>query len=600
VLSFTPPLRDLGFALDVIGLEDLLELPAFAHVDRATVGSLLEQFGRLMADQWGDLPQPADRFGVRVDHDRNTTVIAPGFAEAYGALVAGGWMAVSAPAEHGGGGFPQTVGLAMTEMMGSACIALQLCPMLSQAAIEAIATQGTPAQQERYLGKLISGEWSGTMQLSEPDAGSDVGALRTRAVQAPDGTWRITGQKIYITWGEHELTENIVHVVLARRDGAPAGTKGISCFIVPRRIVDADGSPGDRNDVRVVSVEHKMGIHASPTCVLAYGDSGDGAVAELIGEVDAGMKTMFVMMNNARLSVGQQGVAIAERAYQLAVSHALGRVQGRTLTGADTIVGHPDVARMLMLMRSQLDAARMLVYLNARAIDEAHHAAGDAKAVAQERADLLTPLSKGWCTDLGVELTSLGVQIHGGMGFCEDTGAAQLYREARVLPIYEGTNGIQALDLVNRKLPMRGGAVVREVLSEIDAVAGELIALAPTDADLAMLGTRLRSAASAAADASGWLLDALRRAVADAHTGATPYLRLLATVVGGALMARQALHAMHLAATAGDDDGYLAAKRASAVFFGAQVLPAVHSLAAQVTAGSSSTLAIAPELLAPR
>ena len=592
--SFTPPVLDIGFALDVVGLDELITLPAFAHVEKAMVRSLIEQFGKLMAEQWGDLNQPADRAGVSVDHETGTVRLAPGFADAYRALVDGGWTAVAAPLEHGGGGFPHTVGLALAEMMGSACMSLQLCPMLSQAAIEAIGAQGTPAQQERYLARLVSGEWSGTMQLTEPDAGSDVGALHTRAVPMPDGTWRITGQKIYITWGEHDMAENIVHVVLARREGAPPGTKGISCFIVPRRLVGADGSLGARNDIRVVSVEHKMGIHASPTCVMALGDGGEGAVAELIGEVDAGMRTMFIMMNNARVAVGQQGVAIGERAYQLAVEHALNRVQGRTLTGAPTIVGHPDVARMLMLMRSQLDAARLLVFLNARAIDEARHAEGDARRAAQERADLLTPLTKSWCTDLGVELTSIGVQIQGGMGYTEDTGAAQLYRDARILPIYEGTNGIQALDLLNRKLPMRNGDVVHEVLGEIRSVVARL----ESSPALAPLGPPLRAAVDTAESVSAWMIDRLKSAPADAQAGATPYCRLLATVVGGGLMARQALLAAERAHDHGDADGRLAARQASTAFFAAHVLPGVGALAAQATAGAAPTLALAPELFA--
>ncbi len=595
--SFTPPVRDLALALDVVGLDDVIALPAFGHVDRSTVHSLLEEFGRLMADQWGDLNQPADRAGVRVDPSTATVAIAPGFHEAYRALVEGGWTAVSAPQEHGGGGFPHVAGMALAEMMGSACMSLQLCPMLTQAAIEAIGNHGTPAQQERYLSRLVTGEWSGTMQLTEPDAGSDVGALHTKAVEQPDGSWRITGQKIYITWGEHSMAENIVHVVLARREGAPPGTKGISCFIVPKFLVGADGSLGARNDVKVLSVEHKMGIHASPTCVMSYGDDGEGAVAELIGEVDAGMRTMFIMMNNARLAVGQQGVSVGERAYQVALEHATTRVQGRTLTGAPTIVGHPDVARMLMLMRSQLDAARLLVLLDARAVDESRHADGDARVAAQERADLLTPLTKSWCTDLGVELTSLGVQIGGGMGYCEDTGAAQLYRDARILPIYEGTNGIQALDLVNRKLPMRKGAVVAEVLDEIRGEAARLEA----SAGLEDLAAPLRAAADAASGASAWMLDALQRDVADAHAGATAYCRLLATVVGGGLMARQALVAAGRAGAGGgpdadtdaDDDGWLAAKQASARFFMQQVLPTVGALAAQATAGAAATLAVA-------
>jgi 3-(methylthio)propanoyl-CoA dehydrogenase len=596
VLSYTPPLRDLSFALDVVGLNSLIDLPAFEHVDRATVDSLLEEFGRLMAEVWGEINEAGDRAGVRVDEATASITSAPGFQAAYQAYVSGGWGAVAAPLEHGGGGFPHVVGLAMAEMMGSANMALQLCPMLTQAAIEALAHTGTPQQQETYLHKLMTGEWSGTMNLSEPDAGSDVGALRTKAVQVADGSWRITGQKIYITWGEHDMADNIIHLVLARREGAPPGTKGISCFIVPKYLVNADGSLGARNDVKVVSTEHKMGIHASPTCVMAYGDDGEGAYGELIGEVDAGMKTMFIMMNNARLAVGQQGVSVAERAYQHSVDHSLSRVQGRTLSGASTIVGHPDVARMLILMRSQLDASRALIFLNAKAIDDSRHATGDAKTKGQEWADLLTPLSKAWTTDLGVELSSTAVQIFGGMGFCEDTGVAQLYRDARIAPIYEGTNGIQALDLVNRKLPMRGGAVVRELLEEVRALSNELQA----HPQLASLGGALESSTAIAEKTTTWMLDTLRSNVADAHAGATPYLRLLSTVVGGWLIGRQGLLAAERAASEGDSDGYYAAKIASAAFYGAQVLPLVDSLEPQVVAGATGVYSIPAHALASR
>jgi 3-(methylthio)propanoyl-CoA dehydrogenase len=602
MLSYTPPLRDVGFALDVIGLDELIARPAFSHVDRETIDALIAEFGRLMADSWGDLNESGDREGVAVDSATGTVRVPAGFREAYQQYVAGGWGAVGAPLEHGGGGFPHTVALVLGEMMGSANMALGLCPMLTQAAIEALGHAGTAEQQTRYLDKLITGEWSGTMNLTEPDAGSDVGALRTRAVPQPDGTWRITGQKIYITWGEHEMADNIVHLVLARRDGAPPGTKGISCFIVPKYLVNADGSLGARNDVRVVSTEHKMGIHASPTCVMAYGDGGEGAVGELIGEIDGGMRTMFIMMNNARLAVGQEGAAVGERAYQLAFDHAMTRVQGRTITGAMTIIGHPDVARMLMLMRCQLDAARLLVFLNARAIDESRHLDGDAKRIAQERADLYTPLTKAWVTDLGVELASLGVQVFGGMGFCEDTGAAQLYRDIRIAPIYEGTNGIQAMDLIGRKLAMRDGAVVAELLADIRATCDVLGAAQRFS--LRDYAASLRESVTTVEQATKWMSDTARSNIADAGAGSVAYLQALATVVGGWLLGRQALLAVERLAgadTADESDReYLEAKIASTVAFGALVLPTVASCAAQATTGAAAVMSVPHHALASR
>ena len=492
----------------------------------------------------------------------------------------------------------------MSELIQSANMALALCPMLTQGAIEALASHGSEAQKERYLRKLITGEWTGTMNLSESEAGSDVGAQRTKAVKGADGTWRITGQKIYITWGEHDLSDNIVHLVLARVQGSPAGTKGISCFIVPKFLVHDDGTLGARNDVQLVSTEHKMGIHGSPTCVLAFGDHSDGAVGELIGEVDAGMRYMFTMMNSARLAVGQQGQAIAERAYQQAVTHALTRVQGRPVGGevGDPIAGHPDVRRMLLTMRSHIEAMRHLLFLNAKAIDDAHHhPQPQERQGAGELADLLTPLSKAWCTDLGNELCSLAVQIHGGMGYVEDTGVAQMYRDIRIAAIYEGTNGIQALDLIGRKLGLRQGGVMADLITRMRADAHALEGVE----GVGDLGVGLGHALDTLEQITKRMLEAGHSQPIDAMAGATPYLRLVATVVGGWLMGRQATAATAATTSAiegieGLDDGYLAAKCATARFYVEQILPTINGLVAQVQGTAYPLFAVPHTMLASR
>jgi 3-(methylthio)propanoyl-CoA dehydrogenase len=593
MLTYQPPLRDIQFSLDLVGIDDIAKLGAFPHADRETVASLLEEFGRLCSEVIAPTNVSGDREGLKVDTAASTITTPAGFKEAYGRYVNGGWGSVPADANYGGGGFPHLVGIAMSEMLQSANMALALCPMLTQGSIEALLHWGSESQRESFLPKLVSGEWTGTMNLSEPDAGSDVGALRAKAVQAADGTWRITGQKIYITWGEHDMSSNIVHLVLARVEGAPAGTKGISCFIVPKYLVNADGSLGARNDVKVVSTEHKMGIHASPTCVLAFGDDSEGAVGELIGELNTGMRTMFTMMNNARLAVGQQGVALSELAYQIAYDHAMNRVQGRPVGegGDSSIVGHADVRRMLFTMRSQIEAMRHLIFLNAKAIDDSrHNDDADARTRATELADLLTPLSKAWCTDLGNELASIGVQIGGGMGFTEDTGAAQVYRDIRIAAIYEGTNGIQALDLFGRKLPMRNGEVIAELFAEMALVVPQLEA-SPLIADLAHpFGAALKNVRVL----TEWMLTEGRANAIDGMAGATPYLRALSTLVGGWLMARQAVLAEPTAST----DAYAAAKVATARFYLTQVLSTVEGLFEQVRATAAPLYAVSGTALA--
>ena len=404
----------------------------------------------------------------------------PGFREAYRQYVDAGWGAVPFPPEFGGGGFPWLVTIVMQEMLASASLGFSTCPVLTQGAIDMLTQHGSPGQQATFLEKMVSGEWTGTMNLTEPQAGSDLGAVRTKAVPAGDGTWRITGQKIFITFGEHDLAGNIIHLVLARVPDAPPGTKGISCFIVPKYLVNEDGSLGSRNDLRCVSIEHKLGIRASPTCVMSFGDAG-GATGYLIGEANQGMRYMFTMMNTARLSVGVQGLAIAERAYQDALRYAQERRQGRVVGArageSSPIVEYTDVRRMLLTMKAYIEAMRALLYTHAASIDLAGHHHDQAEREARrELAELLTPISKAWCTDLGVELTSIGLQVHGGMGYVEETGVAQYLRDSRIAPIYEGTNGIQAIDLVTRKVPMRGGGVVTDLLAQMEVLGRELAA----------------------------------------------------------------------------------------------------------------------------
>jgi 3-(methylthio)propanoyl-CoA dehydrogenase len=591
--SYVAPVRDIRFALDVqADLADVLALPGFEHVDTGTVDELLGEYGRFCAEVFAPLNRGGDLQSATHDPVSSKVTAAPGFVDAYAQYLAAGWNAVPFDPAHGGGGFPWSINLAMQEMINSANMGFALCPLLTQGAIDALTHIGSEEQQETYLRKMVSGEWTGTMNLTEPQAGSDVGALTTKAIPADDGTYRIFGQKIYITYGDHDMTSNIVHLVLARTPGAPAGTKGISLFIVPKFLIDDNGNAGAANDVKCVSIEHKLGIKASPTCVMVYGDGGEGAVGYMLGQENAGMRGMFIMMNNARLSVGVQGVAIAERAYQDAVQYAMERVQGRVVAGdaGATIIGHPDVRRMLLLMKSQIEAIRGVTYLNAQALDTSHnHPDADIRQQSAELADLLTPLSKGWGTDLGVELTSLAVQVFGGMGYVEETGVAQHYRDARILPIYEGTNGIQALDLVGRKLGLRGGAVFAALLESIDGAAADL--------SLAGLNEMSRGLSSAADDvrkAAGMLAGAEPTAL---MSGATAFHRATSTLVGGWMMAKQAL-AAHAATN--DPDGYYAAKLVTAQFFFEQVLVSVEGLCQQAIAGSSSIMALRPEQFASR
>jgi acyl-CoA dehydrogenase len=584
VSDYTPPLRDVRFVLDhVADLDAITATEWFGHVDPETVHDVLAEVGRFMAEVFAPANRDGDTIGSRWQPD-GSVVTPDSFGPAYAKWVESGFNAMPFDPDYGGAGFPWISAIAVQEMMTSANMALSLCPLLTQGAIDAIHAHGSDEQKATYLPKMLTGEWTGTMNLTEPHAGSDVGAVTTKAEAASDrddGAWLITGQKIFITFGEHDLAENILHLVLARTPGSPPGTKGISMFLVPKYLVHADGSLGERNAAQCVSIEHKLGIHGSPTCVMAF----EGAVGWLVGGEHDGMRNMFTMMNNARLSVGLQGLAISERAYQQAVEYAQERLQGRAV-GAEAgtsspIIDHPDVRRMLMTQRAWIDAMRCLIYTNAGALDRAvaARAAGDVEGARswQERADLLIPLSKGLCTDVGNEMTSLAMQVHGGMGYVEETGVAQHYRDARIAAIYEGTNGIQAADLVGRKLGMRGGGVVADLLDEFDGRAEELAAID----DMGAFGERLAEAVAIARSATSHLVAVAPTDPRSLLAASVPYLRLLGTTVCAGLLAKGALVAAH---GAGGDADFLTAKITSARFFGEQILPSVHGLLPAVTA----------------
>lgn len=590
--EYSPPVKDIQFVLDeVVSIGDFVQTAPFEDVDRETIDLLISEIGRFMADVVAPTNRDGDQVGA-IHREDGSVELPESFHRAYQQYVDSGFGAVPFDPEFGGGGFPWTMAIAIQEMMTSANMAFALCPLLTQGAIEALTHHGTHDQQAMYLPKMLTGEWTGTMNLTEPQAGSDVGALTAKAIPVGDGSFKITGQKIFITFGEHELAENIVHLVLARTPDAGPGTRGISMFLVPKFLVNEDGSLGERNDVSCVSIEHKMGIHGSPTCVLSYGDNG-GAIGWLIGDENAGMRNMFTMMNNARLSVGLQGLAVAERAYQEALAYAQERTQG-TAVGAEKgtsspIIDHADVRRLLMTQRSWIDAMRCLLYENAAAMDRSlltsdSMSADDAESQ-KEWADLLIPLSKSLCTDLGNELTSMAVQVFGGMGFVEETGAAQHYRDIRIGAIYEGTNGIQAADLVGRKLPMKGGAVVMNGL-DMCAKAGQELA---GHSALGQFGENLEVAVAATRRASEWLLEHGAKDPNEALAGSSPYLRMLGTVVCGGLMARAAVAASQ---KEDDSDGFYEAKVVSAKFFGEQILPSAAALEQAVTAGSGDLFAL--------
>ncbi|WP_439815217.1 acyl-CoA dehydrogenase [Zavarzinia sp. CC-PAN008] len=574
---YRAPLSDLHFALSTAGgLDRLGALEPFEQASPELVNQILEEAGKLAADVLAPLNEVGDREGCSVE---NGVVRTPtGFREAYRAYADGGWPGLAFDPEHGGQGLPFTLAVAIQELWSSANLAFGLVMLLNQGAVEAISTHGTEEQKATYLAPMIEGRWTGTMNLTEPQSGSDLGTIKTRAVPAGDGTWRIQGSKIFITFGEHDLVENIVHLVLARTPDAPEGTRGISCFIVPKFLVNADGSLGQRNDLRCVSIEHKLGIHGSPTCTMAYGDNGN-CVGYLIGQQHRGLAAMFTMMNNARLSVGVQGLAVSERAYQQALAFAQERRQGRALGSKETsspIIEHADVRRMLMTMKSTILAMRALVLRNALAIDLSR-ALPDQGAREAERAmaDLLTPVSKGWCTDRGVELTSLGVQIHGGMGFVEETGAAQHLRDSRICPIYEGTNGIQAIDLVTRKLTGAPRAAFDSLVADMRATAARLA----SHAALGAAAATLQPGIDALVQAADWLT---AQGGEDALAGATPFLELFGSVAGGHFLLAQAEAA--LAQGEAQALGRVQLTR----FFVAQRVPPAAALLATIMGGGAA------------
>jgi alkylation response protein AidB-like acyl-CoA dehydrogenase len=529
-MTYRAPVEDLVVALYAAAGLGRLE----AHVpglDRAMAAAVLEAAGELASGVLEPLNRPGDLQGSRLQNGR---VVSPdGFPAAYRAFVEGGWNSLSALTEHGGQGLPKALELAVFEMVNSANMAFALCPTLTQAAIEALQTHGTPRQKALYLPRLVTGEWPGTMHLTEPQAGSDLSLIRTIASPAGDGAWRLNGQKIFITWGDHDLSGNIVHLILARTPDAPEGVRGLSLFLAPSRLVDEEGRPGAANGLRVASLEHKLGLHASPTCVMLYED----ARAELVGELHQGLPHMFTMMNAARVAVGVQGVGIAEAACQKALAYARERRQGRSpwSTSSPAIIAdHPDVRRMLLLMKAKTQAARAICLSAGAAADLARLSPDpDERAGAARKAELLTPIAKAWSTDVGVEVASLGVQVHGGMGYIEETGAAQFYRDARIAPIYEGANGIQAIDLVGRKLAMDGGQAVTALLAEVRQAAD----LAKASPGLEAVAARIAAGAAALEAGAGWLA---AHGGPDALAGASAFLTLAGDVLGGALLARMA------------------------------------------------------------
>jgi alkylation response protein AidB-like acyl-CoA dehydrogenase len=543
-MTYRAPINDMLLSLNHgAGLGAALAAGHYGDYDSELTAQVLEEAGRFATDVLAPLNRVGDEHGISLDAGKLTT--APGWPDAYQRWTAAGWNAVSGPEAFGGQGLPLAINAACTEIWSASNIAFGLCPLLTLSAIEALDAHGSDELKKIYLEKLVSGEWTGTMQLTEPQAGSDVGALRSRAERAADGSYRIFGTKIYITYGEHDMTDNIVHFVLARLPDAPAGTKGISLFLIPKFLVNADGSLGERNDIHASGIEHKLGMHAAPTCTMTMGDHG-GAVGYLIGEENRGMLCMFTMMNQARLGVGLEGVGIADRAYQQALAFAQERKQGRAVgskgNGMDAIIVHPDVKRMLMQMRALTAAARTICYATAVALDVAARATDPAvKAAAAARGALLTPIAKAFSTDIGNEVASLGVQIHGGMGFIEETGAAQHFRDARITPIYEGTNGIQAIDLVTRKLTANGGAAVWALLDELSGVVRDVEA--SNDPAFGTTGAKLRDALAALERTSRWLLERVATAPNDALAGATPYLRLFGSTLGGCVLAAEALAA---------------------------------------------------------
>ena len=593
--TYAAPLQDMQFVMkELAGLAEISAMPDCAEVTDDLVDAVLEEAGKFAAEVLEPLNRGGDQQGAQWVAGK--VVSAPGFKQAYQQFVDGGWNGLSGDTEFGGQGLPHVVAMPVAEMWNSANMAFCLCPMLTSGVLEALKLVGTAEQKQMFMPKLTLGAWSGTMNLTEPQAGSDLSAVRTRAV--PEGDhYRIHGTKIFITWGEHDMAENIIHLVLARTPDAPEGVKGISLFIVPKFLLNADGSVGERNDVKCVSIEHKLGIHASPTCVLAYGDQ-QGAIGYRVGEEHRGLEYMFIMMNHARLAVGLEGVALAERAYQHAREYAKTRVQGRAIGQKSgdrvTIIHHPDVKRMLLTMKAQTEAMRALAYVASTALDKSrHHPDDKERRRNQALVDFLIPIVKGWCTESSVEIASTGIQIHGGMGFVEETGAAQFLRDARITTIYEGTTGIQAADLVGRKVAFEKGATAFAVIAEMRGVVDELAR--SQNGDVAAMHVNFKQAIDGVAAATQWLLDMFPKNPNAVAAISVPYLKLWGIVAGGWQMARAAsISDAKLTAGSGDADFYRA-KIATARFYAEHILPQAQGLASAVVNGAGSVLELANE-----
>ena len=594
-MSYVAPIKDMVFVMnELAGLAAVSQLPGCEDATPETAEAVLEENARFCSEVVAPLNWTGDQEPSHW-HDGQVTT-TPGFKEAFKAFGQAGWQGVQHPVEFGGQGLPKLLATPCIEMLNSANLSFALCPLLTDGAIEALMTAGSDEQKALYLEKLISGQWTGTMNLTEPQAGSDLALVRTRALPQGDGSYKIHGTKIYITYGEHDMAENIIHLVLARTPDAPEGVKGISLFIVPKVLVNADGSLGARNDVHCVSIEHKLGIKASPTAVLQFGDHG-GAIGHLVGEENRGLEYMFIMMNAARFAVGMQGIAVAERAYQKAVSYARDRVQSRDLAGSPgpvAIIHHPDVRRMLMSMRAQTEAARALSYVTAAAFDAAHHHADEATRKTNAAFyEFMVPIVKGWSTELSIDVASTGVQVHGGMGFIEETGAAQHYRDARILTIYEGTTAIQANDLVGRKTLRDGGALARSIIAQVRQTEAELVAA--KSSDLQAIGQRLSAASVALEKVVDYIAATGKSDIKAAFAGSVPYLKLAGIVFGGWQMARAALIASHKAEAGEGDVAFYRAKLGTARFFADHFLSQADASRVAIVEGSAGVLALTEE-----
>lgn len=591
-MAYQPPIKDMLFVMnELANLKAVSELPGCEDATPETAEAVLEESAKFVAAEIAPLNHAADKEPSYWTKDG--VVTSKGFKQAFRQFAEAGWQGLQHPTDFGGQGLPKLVGTPCVEMLHGANISFALCPLLSDGAIEALLTAGDDQLKATYLENLVTGKWTGTMNLTEPQAGSDLAAVRTRAEPQGDGTYKIFGTKIFITYGDHDMTDNIVHLVLARTPDAPAGVKGISLFIVPKFLVNADGSLGARNDAHCVSIEHKLGIKASPTAVLQFGDNG-GAIGTLVGEENRGLEYMFIMMNAARFGVGLQGIGLSEHAYQHALAYAKERVQSRDLNGSPAgvaIINHPDVRRLLMNMRSQTEAARALAYVGASLYDKAHHSA-DADERAQNQAvyEYLVPIIKGWSTELSQDVARDGVQIHGGMGFIEETGAAQHYRDAKILTIYEGTTAIQANDLIGRKTVRDGGKVAKDLIAQVRATEAELGT--QDGADCAAIRKQLAQGAAELEAVVDYVVANIKSDIKGVFSGSVPYLKLAGIVLGGWQMARAALIAQQKLSAGEGDAGFYKAKIATARFFAEHILSQAAGIRTSITEGSAGVLAL--------